>query len=494
MDTDPGVVDDPTDADAVRDQAAVDADSHGDEKYDPEQPFAAAGYTIDREHGTTEVSVMTADGPKTCVVPVAIDPVARIREDDVTVGVLVHLIDKDGAQREVFIRTEEMGGRDPYGKLLRATGYAFTEGDAWDSQLKHVKKLLIKATTHRGIRAMNTLSEPRWDGDRLRVPGITDTPSPDHLTGVIEQHYGPALVEWATLDAGDDSDAREAWRQIIAYGARHPKLGLVIGMALSSAYLPRLRVRGTTVHIGGVSTRGKTLGSETGISAIGNPRENEVLAGTWDTTYVGIIARLKGTGGLPYMLDETSLAVGQYEQNLERVPYAVWAGKERGRGNVDGNARDQARFTLNLISTGEQDLADAMGGAYARVVVRPEDWIRPAGVSPARVVAGRPGSRPRFVVERRRAERGVESLFGGSKRVGRSATRREFCSLVRLTMGGPSRSFHGEGCIRRCGVPDMPLSGLLGVGGAARTRWPGSGKERPVCVASSAKTGRISQW
>jgi hypothetical protein len=36
-------------------------------------------------------------------------------------------------------------------------------------------------------------------------------------------------------------------------------------------------------------------------------------------------------------------------------------------------------------------------------------------------------------------ERGVESLFGGSKRVGWD------CSLVRITIGEPSRSFHGEG-------------------------------------------------
>ena len=37
------------------------------------------------------------------------------------------------------------------------------------------------------------------------------------------------------------------------------------------------------------------------------------------------------------------------------------------------------------------------------------------------------------------AERGVESLFGGSKRAGWS------CSLVTSTVGEPSRSFHGEG-------------------------------------------------
>src|SRR5579859_4067937 len=56
-------------------------------------------------------------------------------------------------------------------------------------------------------------------------------------------------------------------------------------------------------------------------------------------------------------------------------------------------------------------------------MLRPQDWTKPAGASPARVIAGEPGSRPRFVVERRRAERGVKSLFGGSKRAGRSVKR-----------------------------------------------------------------------
>src|SRR5437867_2659917 len=46
-------------------------------------------------------------------------------------------------------------------------------------------------------------------------------------------------------------------------------------------------------------------------------------------------------------------------------------------------------------------------------MVRPESWISPAGASPARVIAGELGSRPRFVVERRRAERGAESHIGG---------------------------------------------------------------------------------
>jgi hypothetical protein len=48
-------------------------------------------------------------------------------------------------------------------------------------------------------------------------------------------------------------------------------------------------------------------------------------------------------------------------------------------------------------------------------------------------------------------ERGVESLFGGSKRAGWD------CSLVTETIGEPSRSCHGEGHVRQSGVPTTGL-------------------------------------
>jgi len=85
-------------------------------------------------------------------------------------------------------------------------------------------------------------------------------------------------------------------------------------------------------------------------------------------------------------------------------------------------------------------------------------------VSPTRVSAGAPGSRPRFVVERRRAERGVESLFGGSKRAGWD------CSLVTETIGEPSRSFHGEGHVRQSWFRIGCGGSLRGTGSCTRAR------------------------
>jgi len=64
----------------------------------------------------------------------------------------------------------------------------------------------------------------------------------------------------------------------------------------------------------------------------------------------------------------------------------------------------------------------------------------PAGVSPVRVGIGAPGSRPQSSEETLAAERGVESLFGGSKIAGRRAIRRESCSLVTFTTGEPLMS------------------------------------------------------
>jgi hypothetical protein len=61
-------------------------------------------------------------------------------------------------------------------------------------------------------------------------------------------------------------------------------------------------------------------------------------------------------------------------------------------------------------------------------------------------------------------ERGVESLFGGSERVGCD------CSLVTFTIGEPSRSCHGEGHVRqswfRIGCGGSPR----GMGSCTRAR------------------------
>jgi hypothetical protein len=153
-------------------------------------------------------------------------------------------------------------------------------------------------------------------------------------------------------------------------------------------------------------------------------------------------------------------------------------------------------WTVAVEPRGSHRLDDAPDWCPPRVapMVRPGSWTRPAGASPARVIAGEPGSRPRSVAERCRAERGVESLFGGSKRVGRSATQRESCSLVTIYNEGAEPLISRRRRYQTAGVSGhAPVRSLRGRGIGTHAR-PGSEQERPVCAASSAKTPRISQW
>jgi hypothetical protein len=123
-------------------------------------------------------------------------------------------------------------------------------------------------------------------------------------------------------------------------------------------------------------------------------------------------------------------------------------------------------------------------------MLRLASWIRPAGASPVPVGVGAPGSRPRFVIERWRAERGVESLFGGSKRAGWD------CSLVKATIGEPSRSCHGEGHVCQVGS-EAPGGSLRGRETCTRARSDrGTRETRPSSFVSkdrwykpSAKSG-----
>src|SRR5262249_48635667 len=120
-------------------------------------------------------------------------------------------------------------------------------------------------------------------------------------------------------------------------------------------------------------------------------------------------------------------------------------------------------------------------------MLRPASWSRLTGESPVRVGTGAPGSRPRFVAERRRAERGVESLFGGRKGAG--------CGVKRTLQPRHSHNGGAEPLMsRRRPCPAGPGPGsacrvLPGYGGRhARTVRAGTGEAR-VPGPRRAKTG-----
>jgi hypothetical protein len=125
-------------------------------------------------------------------------------------------------------------------------------------------------------------------------------------------------------------------------------------------------------------------------------------------------------------------------------------------------------------------------------MVRPGSCVRPAGVSPVPVSAGALGSGPRFVGGIWRAERGVKSLFGGSKCAGRCVKR----------TWQPCHSDNGKAeplvSRRRPGLFHWVReggAGFLGVGAAARAHGLTRIRRDPSAPAwRRAETGRIGRW
>ncbi len=121
-------------------------------------------------------------------------------------------------------------------------------------------------------------------------------------------------------------------------------------------------------------------------------------------------------------------------------------------------------------------------------MVRPERRVVP-GESPVRVSAGAPGSRlqPSGVIRPRRAECQKPLRKRGANQ--RAATTGERCSLVissaERRLGGPSRSYHGEGN-RQHPRPEGML-GLFGVSGGGTLGQSNAEQERPYLAALSGK-------
>jgi hypothetical protein len=122
-------------------------------------------------------------------------------------------------------------------------------------------------------------------------------------------------------------------------------------------------------------------------------------------------------------------------------------------------------------------------------MVRPERRVVLAGGSPDRVSAGAPGSRlqPEGEIRPSRAECRKPLKERGASR--RAATISERNSLVILSaercLGGPSRSYHGEGNRQHSG-PERMLD-LPGVAGGGTSGQRNAEQERPYLAAKSGK-------
>jgi hypothetical protein len=130
-----------------------------------------------------------------------------------------------------------------------------------------------------------------------------------------------------------------------------------------------------------------------------------------------------------------------------------------------------------------------VASVYNPSMVRPGSCVVLAGVSPARVSAGAPGSRLQPEGEIRPSEAECQKPLQERGANRRATTLSERCSLDRLStercLRGPSRSSHGEGK-RQHPEPDGVLD-LFGVGGSGTSGQNNAEQERPYLAVLSDK-------
>jgi len=201
----------------------------------------------------------------------------------------------------------------------------------------------------------------------------------------------------------------------------------------------------------------------------------------------------------PHKGSHTAVAIGADEAALGQVRVRCGCRKPMRPGDIRESRprRDRAAGpgTDPVMPSGScRSGAACFRARPARVgaVLCPASWSRPAGGSPVRVGTGAPGSRPRFVAERWRAKRGVESLFGGSKHAGRSVKR---TLQPRHTHDGGAEPLMSRRRPRPAGPgPGSACRVLPGYGGRHVCMvWAGTGETR-LPGLRRAKTAGISRW
>lgn len=151
------------------------------------------------------------------------------------------------------------------------------------------------------------------------------------------------------------------WRDTVArlaHGNTRPMLSLAVAFAAPLLHLVELESGG--FHLYGPSGAGKTTSAKIGASVWGAPRE-QVLS--WDATALALANAASARNDGLMLLDE----MGQGNPEAVSVAaYRLFNGTGKMQGAKDGGNREQARWRVMVLSTGEIDLAAFMSGGGKR--------------------------------------------------------------------------------------------------------------------------------
>jgi hypothetical protein len=269
------------------------------------------------------------------------------------VGARVHVRWQNGTNRTLTLPAELCRSRHPAEVLHHWTGLSFHHLSV-EAMARWLEQVLHR-TDPANVPRKEVLTRPMWRGNDLLVPG-----NGMELYGASEtlKHYGNR--------SKDEGSAREGWREVVKEAnERAPKLAMVLGAGVGSPYLTKLDAQTFLLHLWAGSRKGKTKASETAMAMYGKVHPD--LYDTWNSTPNAVCSRLCDAGILPVLLDELGVAGARIPKQLV---FSVAQGKERGRSDVTGRAREQREWNNVTLSTGEARLWTSGGfdGIRSRVL------------------------------------------------------------------------------------------------------------------------------
>ncbi len=181
----------------------------------------------------------------------------------------------------------------------------------------------------------------------------------DQVVTADEGTAGKEQIKFVHPDDGDADWAEKwhsrgefaAWQKVVEPALKRPVVRFAVLASLATSLLNILNVDNFLVSLACTSGHGKTTVLQMAASVWGVPKTRGGILKTWKTTEVGIERALGMLNGVPFIVDETTLA-RQAGVDVGSVGYMVVEGQTKSRGTLRGQAVAQ-RFATILITSGE---------------------------------------------------------------------------------------------------------------------------------------------
>lgn len=182
--------------------------------------------------------------------------------------------------------------------------------------------------------------------------------------GIDSEYCGPLDIK---KKGSEDKVKKLINEEIITY----PPALLVMLFSLVSilvAYLSQSGERNTIIfHMLGNSTVGKSTMCKFGVSLFGSPNPNgKGLFLTYNATMNALFKMLTGVNGLPFVIDELSMA--KFDKNKDLV-YILASGSEKLRLDKESELKESGSWCGSILSNGEKSLVK-LGSRNAGIQVR----------------------------------------------------------------------------------------------------------------------------